>query len=289
MTNLKFRRIIAIALAFALIFTTSAPLFASGGNDFNRAGMSDVNVALERLYDLPMQEKELLQNAIYEPEFINLSELSRVDQALVREVTKNPESYLVVAEVVLDQVVLIYETSDPNVMIAVTDDHVDVIEQIAEYTFLINGEKFVFEVTIEGEHSPAHVFGCCCSVHPWDPPMQWWHSTNPPRNVAYSWTFVRTQTRTLSSSTVFADMATATLASIAARLLWGGQFLASAATSIAAVLIQSAFRTTEARLVTRYYNHRTSNFHRREVIRSYPVVSGSPVFAGTTWHYFTLD
>ena len=293
--SLKFKRFMSIVLIFALILASSAPVFASGGNDFSRTSMDDVNVVLEILNELPLQERRLLQNMIDEPEFTNLYELSVADQRLVNEVTKNPESYLVAAEVVFGEVILIYETSDPNVMIAITNGHVDVVEQIAEYTFLINGEKFVFEVTIEDEYTEFYSFGgisplgCCCSIWPWEPPMQWWHSTRPPTGIVYSWTFVRSQNRNLTSPNFFSDMVTATLAVIVVKLLWNGQFANTAGTIIAGALINAAVTTREAVLNIRFYNHATRpHTNRREVIRSYTVVNRQNQHSGTTWHYFSL-
>jgi len=83
-------------------------------------------------------------------------------------------------------------------------------------------------------------------------------------------------------------MATATLAALTVRQIWGNQFGASIATTMALLLIQSTFRTNQARLVTRFYNHRTSNMHRREIIRTYAIVNGRDNFSGQTTHYFTL-
>lgn len=192
----SFLKVASVALFFTMMMNVALPVFAAQ-NEEN-------NMALERINKCRDVEQKLLKSAIYNPEFTNTSELSTSDQELVYKITKNPNLYLAAAEVVEGQVVLIYNTSDADVKIAITDSYVEVIK-FDNNTVFINGEEHHFEISetlrdISLTHLPPNAYPI--DYHP-----------------GCSWTYVQSWTQNFIAPNPFVSYSVGALATIISHFL----------------------------------------------------------------------
>ncbi|MFC3210665.1 hypothetical protein [Planomicrobium okeanokoites] len=143
----NWKNLLSIILVVAMLFSVSTPAFANTKESNVFKGIENFSV-----------EKEVkLKKAIQNTKFKNQSEQSAANQRLISKTTNNPEENLEYADVVEGQTVLVYKTSE-NKKVAVTDDFVEIVEQVDENTFLINGVEHNIEYTYEEEFSTGSDF-----------------------------------------------------------------------------------------------------------------------------------
>ena len=273
--NLKFKRTIAVLLTFALVLTLVTPVFASIEDNVT---VNNTNLILERSNEFSSHENELLQSAIDGAELVNLQMLSRSDQQLVEEATRNPNSYLVLAEIVLDYVVLIYNTSDENVIIAITDGYVEIIHQLDEGVFLINGEKVIVEIEI----LPAEYQGFFPLYQEISPSFigvsRYWRATfDRPRHITNNWRWQGESIQsTFNTSRPFLEIGVGALTGLLVQSGFsrlGINNLASGAASalaggIAAHIVSVSLSNSASSVqISRHYGHQAySQFYRRDTV-----------------------
>ncbi|MBD1383621.1 hypothetical protein [Metabacillus arenae] len=255
---------ISLVLVFLMIFNISMPVFAKGENS---------NPALERIKELPTNEKQLLQNAIDKPGFTNVSELSASNRNVVNKFTKNPQLYLADAAVVNNQVVLLYNTSDLNVMIASTNGHVEVVEKKNENTFIINGKTHKIKNIYEEEAVRASEEPITASSNSWvegsNPGGTWYVSSTSWHDLHFE--------NTIGTYTVGA------LATIISFFVYP---VAGVVIGVASLLLGSAYTNTSvAKVYKTAYKHKYP-IYKRDHFRAYAVYQGNNIFLGTENKYY---
>ncbi len=81
----------------------------------------------------------------------NSKKLSKENKKIANESLENAESELVYADIAEGEKNIILGTDNPKTFVAVTDENIEVIEQVGDTEFLMNGELHQFEVTIINE------------------------------------------------------------------------------------------------------------------------------------------
>lgn len=137
-------KIIVVGLIAILIFNTASPAFADNQN--RKEG------AFPRVLDnLSKTDKHVIEKHLKTfnvKTAVNYEELSKENEQIAREALGNIEKNLIHAGIKNGEKSIILRSDNKDTFVAITDKIVEVVKQVDEYDFLINGEKHHFEVTI---------------------------------------------------------------------------------------------------------------------------------------------
>lgn len=139
--NKNFFKTIILGLVALLIFNIAPPVHA----DQTEIGIS---VKMKNLDKKEQQSIVKHLKSLKTETARNSMELSKENKKIARESLKNIESNLVYADINEGEKNIILGTADAKTFVAVTNEIIEVVEQVGEYEFLINGESHRFEVTV---------------------------------------------------------------------------------------------------------------------------------------------
>lgn len=137
--NKNFLKTIILGLVALLIFNIASPVHAF---------QTENSVKMK---NLDKKEQQIIVKHLksLKPETAkNSKELSKENQKIASESLENIESNLVYADINEGEKNIILGTADAKTFVAVTNEIIEVVEQVGEYEFLINGESHRFEVTV---------------------------------------------------------------------------------------------------------------------------------------------
>lgn len=258
---------ISVLLVISLVFSTFLPTLASSEESFS---------TMDNIQEMPKKERALLEAAIADKNYSNLTELTTSQRKLISEITSDPNKYLSFAEVVDGHTVLIYNTDDVNVHISYTDGQIEIVERIDESTFLINGEKHVFKFEKVDEYkneSKEDVIS---------PTSSWVELSHRP-----SGTFVSHSAgwHNIHAQNAFATYTVGTLATIIAFFV---NPLVGVVVGVASMLISSQYSNTSvAKAYKVSYRHQDlPNIYRMESFHAYAVWQGRDYFLGVERKYY---
>lgn len=257
---------ISILLVSALMFNMLLPTISFASNEQS-------NNVMNRINNLPKNERSSLAYALENKNYANISVLSTSQKNLIAETTANPEKYLNNAEVVAGQSVLIYNTDDENVKIGYTDGYIEVVENLGEGTFLINGEKHTFKYEfIEDKSVNEDVIT----------PMSTWVQIS--HNPGGTFSSSSAGWHNIHAENAFVNYTVSALAIVVALFV---KPLAGAMISVAAMLIASTYSNTSvAKVYKTSWNHNT-NLYRMETLMVYAVYQGSDHYLGWEERFYT--
>ncbi|GIN64000.1 hypothetical protein J27TS8_39930 [Robertmurraya siralis] len=89
----------------------------------------------------------------------NNKDLSKKKKEIINKVIANQKKYLSYADINEGNTVIILNTEESNTQVAITNDIVEVVEQVDANTFLINDEKHHFEYSFTTEESNQAALG----------------------------------------------------------------------------------------------------------------------------------
>lgn len=123
------------------MFNIPAPAFADQTKNGSQATMDNLSKAEEKIITNHLVAFEL-ETAD------NNRELSEENKQIAEKSMENIDESLIYADIKDGEKNIILGTDSENTFVAITDDIIDVVEQIGPYDFLINGERHHFEVVI---------------------------------------------------------------------------------------------------------------------------------------------
>lgn len=149
--NKNFFKTIILGLVALLIFNITPSVHAVQlENDFS-GKMSNLDkkeeqIILKHLKSLKAEEAK------------NNKKLSKENKKIANDSLKNIEDNFLYAEIHDGVKSIILGTGDAKTFVAVTDDNIEVVQQLSEQEFLINGESHQFEITItESDIQPTDI------------------------------------------------------------------------------------------------------------------------------------
>ncbi|PYZ95944.1 hypothetical protein CR205_16340 [Alteribacter lacisalsi] len=267
LTKLKYVMMVAL---FAMAFQAVLPaVTVANGPSTEENSLSEMTA----------EEKEKVEASVESPSFTNMTELSADNQRLVEEVSENPDVHLEKAAYVNGEEIIIYSTPDSDVKVASTEGYAEVVEQIDEKTFLINGERHTVEhknkdVKKDSSASDENVA----------PLSSWTEISNP----GGPWVSVSTGWTDLHFNNAIGTYSTGTLAIIIGSLVpsvWG----LVVGIGVASMLISSNFTNSSAAKVYRVnYEHGDApQVYRQTSFHSYAVWEGQDHFLGIDREYYS--
>lgn len=144
---------IILGLIVMLLFSITTPAFAQESEDVLTGKMNNLSTTEKRSITDHIEKFEVKTAE-------NNKELSKENKQIASKSMKNIEKNLVFAEVKDGEKNIILSTDNKKTFVAITDKTIDVVEQVGEYDFLINGERNHFEVTIsDGSEDNQKLFG----------------------------------------------------------------------------------------------------------------------------------
>lgn len=138
-------RVLSLTLVLVM-FVLAVPTYSFANY---REGHEKLNLEIEEL-------ETMLADAEY---------LSKENKELVKETFGKPNYYIIESIRKNNTEVALFNTPADDITIAITDGHIEVIEQINELKFLINGDPLTFEYTYEEINDIS--------------PMGWYETGNP--------------------------------------------------------------------------------------------------------------
>lgn len=133
-----------LGLIVMLVFNITSPAFA------NQA----VYLPPKPLDDLSNVEKQTITTHLEEFKLDtakNNGDLSQANKQIAMKSLKNIDKNLIYAGITDGEKNIILGTDNKDIFVAITDEIIDVVEQVGEFEFLINGELNRFEVTISDD------------------------------------------------------------------------------------------------------------------------------------------
>lgn len=251
-------------LMFNMLLTTFA--FASDGQNNN---------ATNKIKNLSKTERSSLEYALENKNYKNISELSNLQKNLIAETTANPEKYLANAEVIDGQSVLIYNTDNDNVKLGYTDGYVEIVQDLGDGVFLINGEKHTFKYEfIEDTDSSEN-------EEIITPMSTWVELSSKPSGTFTSY---YAGWHNIHAENNFANL---TIAGLAIIIGYYVKPLAGVLISTAATLIASSYSNTSVAKVYKTSWQHDSYIYRMETYMVYAVYQGNDHYLGWEEKFFT--
>lgn len=127
-----------------LMFNTASSAFADSQNQKGGASPGVMD-------NLSKTDKQIIENhfeTFNVKTAVNNEELSKENEQIVKKALEKIEKNLIYAGIKDGEKSIILSSDNKDTFVAITDGIVEVVKQVGEYDFLINGEKHHFEVTI---------------------------------------------------------------------------------------------------------------------------------------------
>lgn len=136
-----FSKTIILGLMVLLIFNIASPVHANQIEKGSSPNMEHLDKNEQKIIKKHLKSLKA-ENAK------NSKKLSKENKKIANESLDNSESNLVYADIAEGEKNIILNTDDPKTFVAVTDENIEVVEQVGDSEFLMNGELHQFEVTI---------------------------------------------------------------------------------------------------------------------------------------------
>jgi hypothetical protein len=263
--KLKLVKIKAASLVMIMLFNIicSSLVFAEGNSVY---GQDAENAIMRKKLFVTSSTKNNLND------YLEIAEnLTSEHMELVTEVFKTPNKFIYEKLTYNDSNVLLFKTSKSNVNISVTDDLIEVIEQVNESEFLVNGKLIEFHISYE-ESLPYSTRD--------------WVEINDPGG---SWNLVESGWYYYDVSTNFATVSYGVLISIISAAIGGP---AGLAISIAAVLGAGAYdilsNSNQGKSYVKEYEHQTlPTIYKKYISIDYVYYDSAWEYMGTETTYYT--
>ena len=141
----RFLKYFILVIIVALVFSSTAPAYAAAQSGNALQGMMDY------LGNDKIQAITNLLNEFNVEKVDNISELSKENKKIISKTLKNYQENLLYADIINSETIILLNTEKEDTQVAITNNIVEVVERIDENTFLINGEKNHFEVSVSNE------------------------------------------------------------------------------------------------------------------------------------------
>lgn len=192
-------------------------------------------------------------------------------KALVSRTFEESDFYLIDSFKDKSIEVALYSTIDPNIIIAVTNGHIEVVEKIDDYKFLINDQLLTVEVTIDNT-PPITIKG-------------WEEISNP----GGGWTYVRSKSYNFIFDKPIKNFSIGALTAVISYVIGGPAGLAlSIAMVIGGAVNELLLSSSVAKSDIKEYEHKTNpNLYKRYDAVNYIKYDNEYVKVGSKTTYYT--
>lgn len=218
------KKIASLLLAILVLLQFSTTCFA----------LDEQQSLNDTLISLSVTDRQIVLEAIYTSNYVNLSNFSDEEQAMISSVTLNPNRFLKIGSVYDGKPVLVFNTPNSNTQIAITNGYIEIVERLGVDTFSING--VTTKAWIGAPHSSVVLSSTDTPTPNRD--VSGWIETS---YLDKQWSYYDSYWRDIYTENAFYSYTVGVLAAIIAALV---PQLAGFAISIAGMLIASIYSNT---------------------------------------------